>query len=136
MNIQKIIQFLKDSGQNCGIYTVKNPIGKIYLGQSEKLIQKMKEYRSANTQATGLYDSFRKYTVEKHDFEILCFCEPEALNNQFEVFLYHKFMAHIRNAKLLNRSLSKINRERIAEVRNDEKRWLDKKRKVWEKFKT
>lgn len=66
-----------------GIYSITSPTGRIYIGQSIDIERRWKEhkYRSTNN-TTKLYESFKKYGVEKHIFEIIEVCRKEDLNQR------------------------------------------------------
>jgi group I intron endonuclease len=65
----------------CGIYKITNPKGKIYIGQSEDIYKRWKNYYklSCNKQIK-LYRSLKKYRPKNHKFEILEKCEFENLD--------------------------------------------------------
>lgn len=65
-----------------GIYKITNPTGKIYVGQSTNIEKRLAQYKrlwNCKTQ-TILYNSFKKYGVEKHIFEIITECKEYELN--------------------------------------------------------
>lgn len=66
----------------CGIYKITSPTQKVYVGQSVEIIQRFRNYKSLNCckMQTRLYNSFLKYGVENHIFEILEECLFEDLN--------------------------------------------------------
>lgn len=78
----------------CGIYKIVNPSKKVYIGQSIDIIKRFKRYKSKDCKGQiALYRSLEKYGLEKHDFEIVCQCSMEELNN-LEVYyieLYNSF---------------------------------------------
>jgi len=67
-----------------GIYKITSPSGKIYIGQSINIYQRWSNYRSLNKKSTGLklLNSFQKYGVENHVFEVIEECPLETLNKQ------------------------------------------------------
>jgi group I intron endonuclease len=79
--------------QLTGIYKITSPSGRIYIGQSIDLKQRIKVYRSNPKRAKGqtkLYNSFMKYGVENHKFEIIELCLGKYLNNM-ERYYQDKF---------------------------------------------
>lgn len=74
-----------------GIYKITSPNNKIYIGQSiniEKRFIQYKKLRSCVGQIK-LYNSFLKYGVENHIFEIIEECFIELLNNRERFFQEH-----------------------------------------------
>tara|TARA_R110000868_G_C10727291_1_gene751293 strand:+ start:35 stop:646 length:612 start_codon:yes stop_codon:yes gene_type:complete len=58
-----------------GIYKITNPSGKIYIGSSKNIEQRWLGYKSIkNKSQTKLYNSFKKYGVNNHKFEIVKIC--------------------------------------------------------------
>lgn len=67
----------------CGIYSVLNPAGKIYIGQSRNVAKRWVDYKSIQKSNSGqpkLYNSFLKYGVENHEFKLIEECEFDQLN--------------------------------------------------------
>src|ERR1700734_1082935 len=66
----------------CGIYKITNPKGRIYIGQSVNIMDRLKHYRSENCKGQiRLFNSISKYGWDEHDFEIICQCNESELNN-------------------------------------------------------
>jgi len=67
-----------------GIYKITSPSKKVYIGQSVNIEIRFKHYTGLHNckGQTILYNSFLKYGVEKHNFEILCECEASELNDK------------------------------------------------------
>lgn len=69
---------------NIGIYKITSPSGKIYIGQSNNLKQRKKDYIKT-THCKGqvrLYNSLKKYGFQNHLFEIIENCSIKQLNNR------------------------------------------------------
>ena len=69
--------------KNCGIYKITSPSGRIYIGQSKELRQRISNYKKmykSNLRQRGLHNSFKKYGVENHQFDIVEYCSEEELN--------------------------------------------------------
>lgn len=66
-----------------GIYKILSPSGKIYIGQSKDVEKRFYQYKTLNCKnQKPLYNSFLKYGIEKHKFDIICECEIDELNEK------------------------------------------------------
>lgn len=66
-----------------GIYKITSPSGKIYIGQSININSRFKYYyRYGCKNQIRLYNSFLKYGVKEHLFEIIEECEIDLLNKK------------------------------------------------------
>ena len=67
-----------------GIYKIISPSKKIYIGQSVNLKHRFNSYYKLKncSKQRRLYNSFLKYGVINHTFEILEYCELSELNNR------------------------------------------------------
>ena len=66
-----------------GIYKITSPSGKIYIGQSVNIKDRLRAYRGLRCKKqVKLYRSLVKYGVINHVFEIVCECEIEELNDK------------------------------------------------------
>jgi group I intron endonuclease len=77
-----------------GIYKITSPSNKIYIGQSTNIKKRFASYLYKNCKSqTKLYNSFLKYGVENHKFEIICECLIIDLNNKERFYqdLYNSF---------------------------------------------
>jgi group I intron endonuclease len=64
-----------------GIYKIRSPSNKIYIGQSVDIAFRFHKYKTLNCHGQPkLFASFRKYGFESHSFEILQLCNVEELN--------------------------------------------------------
>lgn len=64
------------NGNNCGIYKITSPSGKVYIGSSANIKRRFNDYRLLRCKnQTKLYNSFLKYGADKHLFEIIHICE-------------------------------------------------------------
>lgn len=66
----------------CGIYKITSPTGKIYIGQSKDIYKRINYYK--NYRCKGqliLYGSLCKYGWNTHNFEIICECDINELND-------------------------------------------------------
>lgn len=67
-----------------GIYKITSPSNKVYIGQSINIDRRFKNYKSIS-QTKGqvmLHNSFKKYGVENHIFEVVEECSIELLNER------------------------------------------------------
>lgn len=69
-----------------GIYKITNPKGKIYIGQSINIEKRWKyyssQYHNKLDKQNKLFNSFKKYGVDNHKFEILEECDIDKLNER------------------------------------------------------
>lgn len=64
-----------------GIYKITSPSGKIYIGQSKNIEKRFGYYKRLECRAQPkIYNSFMKYGVNEHKFEIVEECLIENLN--------------------------------------------------------
>ena len=67
--------------KNCGIYKITSPTGRIYIGQAVNIQKRWHKYAKLHCKKqTTLYNSFKKYGVENHQFDIIEYCSEEELN--------------------------------------------------------
>lgn len=75
-----------------GIYKITNPNNKIYIGKSKNIEKRWCFYKTYNKHIrdqSKLYNSFQKYGVENHTFEIIEECTVEQLNER-EIYWIQK----------------------------------------------
>ena len=66
-----------------GIYKITSPSGKVYIGQSIDIERRFRHYkRMVCKDQVKIYNSFLKYGVDAHIFEVLELCDTEELNNR------------------------------------------------------
>lgn len=72
-----------------GIYKITSPSGRVYIGQSVNIENRLSSYRHLKclTQ-TRLLRSLKKYGFENHSFEIIMECEQKDLNFWEEYFIW------------------------------------------------
>lgn len=87
-----------------GIYKITNPKGKIYIGQSVDIKKRFRVYRSENCKTQiKLYNSFLKYGVENHKFDIIEKCSVDLLNEKERYWQdFYKVIKNGLNLKLTN----------------------------------
>ena len=66
-----------------GIYKITNPNNKIYIGQSTNIKERFRKYsKLSNKRQIKLYNSFQKYGINNHQFEIIEECSEHILNER------------------------------------------------------
>ena len=86
----------------CGIYKIENLVnGKVYIGQSVDIKSRWNEHKWYSKAQTGyaynypLYRAFRKYGIDKFNFEIIEECVREELNER-EMYYIELYRSYIR----------------------------------------
>lgn len=99
--------------KNCGIYKITSPTGRIYIGQSVDIKRRFRGYSTPSLlkKQPRLQNSFSKYGVENHQFDIIEYCSEEDLNCS-ERFWQDEFIATGENG--LNCSLTKCGSKRYT----------------------
>ena len=71
-----------------GIYKITSPSGKVYIGQSIDIEQRIAHYRTLDCKnQRKLYNSLKKHGVENHLFEVVCECEEQDLNSKESFYI-------------------------------------------------
>lgn len=65
-----------------GIYKITSPSNKVYIGQSVNINKRWRQHRNYISDNSRLYNSFDKYGVENHKFEVIEECSVEKLNER------------------------------------------------------
>jgi group I intron endonuclease len=75
----------------CGIYKITSPSGKVYIGQSVDIKRRFTSYKTLNKskRQVKLYNSFVKYGVNNHIFEIIDECLVDFLNEKERYWQEH-----------------------------------------------
>jgi group I intron endonuclease len=83
-----------------GIYKIINPKGKIYIGQSINIERRFREYnRLQCSQSKKIYNSLKKYGVDKHTFKIIEECSLDQLDNKEEYWILF-YDSHIKGLNI------------------------------------
>jgi group I intron endonuclease len=91
-----------------GIYMIKSPTGKIYIGQSIDIAERFKSYKYLKCKGQRrLYNSFKKYGVENHIFNICVLVNNDNHLNELERFYQDKYNVTGKNG--LNCRLTETN---------------------------
>lgn len=70
-----------------GIYKITSPSGKIYIGQSIDIKERLRQYKGLRCKKQfKLYRSLLKYGFENHKIEIICECSIDELNAKERYF--------------------------------------------------
>lgn len=88
-----------------GIYKITNPKGKVYIGSSSDIKRRFRQYKSKQAKKhPKLYNSFIKYGIENHIFEILEECKVSFL---LEREFYYAQLYNVLGKTGLNCSIPK-----------------------------
>lgn len=88
-----------------GIYKITSPSGKIYIGQSVNINNRISSYRNLKCRnQIKLYNSLLKYSFDNHKFEILEECDVNVLNERER---YYQDFYNSSSEKNLNCKLTK-----------------------------
>jgi group I intron endonuclease len=86
-----------------GVYKIKSPSGKVYIGQSSNIKRRMTEHLySSKNKNTKLYASIRKYGFSNHDIEILFLSDVESEKNKMEQFFINYYDSINRGLNLID----------------------------------
>lgn len=108
-----------------GIYKITSPSGRVYIGQSIDIKRRFKAYKKSSCkEQTKLFNSFNKYGVEAHVFDIVIECSVSELND-LERY-YQEVFNTIKSG--LNCILTKTN-DRCGEHSEETKAIMRAKRK-------
>lgn len=84
-----------------GIYKITSPSGRIYIGQSVDIRKRFNVYKNLRCkEQPKLYNSFLKYGVDAHKFEIIELCLQKYLNNM-ERYYQKKFDCVVKGLNLM-----------------------------------
>ena len=78
------MQLKKATRKQVGIYKITSPSGRVYIGQSVDIDERFRRYKllqNCNEQFK-LYNSFLKYGVVNHSFDVIETCDVELLNRR------------------------------------------------------
>lgn len=122
-----------------GIYKIINPKGRIYIGQSINIdirLTNYKIYKKFNSQ-TRLKNSFNKYGIHNHAFEIVEYCEATLLNERERYWQEHYDVLSVNglNCKYTTTNdksgvLSVESKKKIADSLKDSKRTREQKQNM------
>lgn len=89
-----------------GVYKITSPTGRIYVGSSKDLKIRIRDYKSLHCKSqTKLYNSFVKYGVNNHLFEVICYCD---IDNLYELEVKYGIEYDVLSKRNLNLQLPKV----------------------------
>lgn len=93
------------------IYKISSPTGRVYIGQSININARFRKYKNMDCEAqTRLYNSFKKYGVHNHSFNIIEYCTKANINIR-ERYYQEKYNV-LSNDKGLNCKYTKTNKKK------------------------
>lgn len=114
-----------------GIYKITSPSGRVYIGQSVNIKKRFYNYKLMHCkQQIKLYNSFKKYGVESHNFEIIKLCLVRQLNG-WERYYQEKYdsvenglncrltNSNDKSGKLSNETKSKMSKAQKTRFKNN-----------------
>jgi group I intron endonuclease len=115
-----------------GIYKITSPSNRIYIGQSINIERRFKFYKMLKCKKQiRLYNSFLKYGIDNHKFEIICECDIKELNDKEryyqDLYLVLENGLNCLLTKSSNRSGIMSNKTKESMSLNHTKYWLNKK---------
>jgi group I intron endonuclease len=122
-----------------GIYKITSPSKKIYIGQSSDIEYRWKTYKRLHCKnQTCLYNSFKKYGVNKHKFEIVQLCEFEQLNelekyymDLFQTF-NNKYGMNLKDGGDAHSSMSEESKRKMSIAKKGIKLSIEHRQKIGE----
>jgi len=109
-----------------GIYKITSPSGKIYIGKSENIEVRWRDYKHSKSQPR-LIRSFKKYAIENHFFEIIEECEKEQLNKRerywqefYNVVGENGLNCYTESINTRRRTYTKLSKIKMSEGRKGE----------------
>jgi hypothetical protein len=106
-----------------GIYKITSPTNRVYVGQSINIEKRFKQYKNLQnvSEQKALYNSFLKYGVSNHTFEVIEECEINLLNErerfyqEFYDVLNKGLNCFLTNTDEKKRIFSKETKEKMKE---------------------
>jgi group I intron endonuclease len=122
-----------------GIYKITSPSGRVYIGQSIDIEKRFNQYKNWNIKKQiKLHNSFLKYNVNKHIFEIIEECNIDSLNGRERY--WQEFYISVENGLNCLYTKTEIKRAHYGkdsyERRSLALKGVKKSKPVWNKGKT
>jgi len=94
---------MKRNKNICGIYKITNPIGEVYIGSSKDVKKRIMIHKSSSGHPK-LKNSFAKYGIENHLFEIILECDYSELllNEKKFIFTYNSIENGLNTNPIVN----------------------------------
>ena len=110
--------------KKCGIYKITSPNNRIYIGQSVNIHKRFLRYKRLDCiNQPILYNSFKKYNVENHSFEIIEECNIKELNDRerywqeyYDVIGNKGLNCVLQETSTIKRELTKELKERKSKI--------------------
>lgn len=130
--------------KKCGIYKITNPNNKVYIGASRDILKRWfvhYKYLSNIKSQKKLYNSFKKYKIQNHIFEIIEETDENFLFQReiFWINYYDSFLNGLnltkggQNPPIQNKSKTKEHKEKIKISNLGKKHSMETKQKIREK---
>ena len=130
--------------KKCGIYKITNPNNKVYIGASRDILKRWfvhYKYLSNIKSQKKLYNSFKKYKIQNHIFEIIEETDENFLFQReiFWINYYDSFINGLnltkggQNPPIQNKSKTKEHKEKIRISNLGKKHSMETKQKIREK---
>lgn len=123
----------------CGIYKITSPSGRIYVGESKDICRRWRAYKRLNCKdQNGIYNSFLKYGVENHTFEIIEECAFDDLKcrerywQDFYDSVFNGLNCILTECGELKREVSDETKEKLRLINTGKVRTDETKRKISE----
>ena len=123
-----------------GIYKITSPSGKIYIGQSINIEKRFSNYytlKKSTKNQIRLYNSFIKYQVENHIFEIIEECNIDLLNERerywqehFNVIGKNGLNCQLTNTLIKKKLVSFETKNKMSIAKKGKKQTIEHKNKV------
>ena len=123
-----------------GIYKITSPSGKNYIGQSINIEKRFSNYytlKKSTKNQIRLYNSFIKYQVENHIFEIIEECNIDLLNERerywqehFSVIGKNGLNCQLTNTLIKKKVVSFETKKKISIAKKGKKQTIEHKNKI------
>lgn len=94
---------MKSNKNICGIYKITNQLGEVYIGSSKDVKKRIMIHKSSSGHPK-LKNSFAKYGIENHTFEIILECDYSELllNEKKFIFTYNSIENGLNTNPIVN----------------------------------
>jgi hypothetical protein len=122
---------------NSGIYYIRNPKGKLYIGSTNNFEVRKRQYASGNCKnQTKIYNSIIKYGWDNHQFYEFIYCEEEQLLEKEQMMLdFYKPELNLnpiaaKPPSRLGKTLSEDHKKKISEAQKGRPRPVGGAKKI------
>lgn len=104
----------------CGVYEIKSPTGKVYIGQSRNILKRWDSYKFCKCKDQRvIYNSLIRHTPEKHSFKILKQFYVDCDQSELDIYERNKILWNIsKGVELLNLTIGGFSTKYCTETRN------------------